>query len=108
MNSISLYISHLSGLFIIIIRQAFHEHLQYITRLFLSAHYNQTEPCALRPVLMDKVSCQTYYMYRYDTDTSDSERACLYQHIRTLYCGPEVTYVSRHTCTNVHGLYLYI
>ena len=46
---------------------------------------------------MDKVSRQTYYMYRYDTDTSDSERVCLYQHIRTLYCGPEVTYVSRHT-----------
>ena len=35
--------------------------------------------------------------YRYDTDTSDSEHARLCQHIRTLYCGPEVTYVSRHT-----------
>ena len=45
---------------------------------------------------MDKVSRQTYYMYSYDTDTSDSEHARLYQHTCTLYCGPEVTYLSRH------------
>ena len=84
--------SHLSGWFItILFRQAF-MNTQHILSVLSHRHTIQNWPCALRHCTHSPCSRQRT-IYSYDTDTSDREHARLYQHIRTLYCGPDVLYM---------------
>ena len=59
---------------------------------FQSAHYIKLAMCsaALYSTAHVPAKCT---MFVYDADTSDREHARLYQHICTLYCGPDVPYM---------------
>ena len=84
--------SHLSGWFIKHIYPAsLHEHNIYYPSFPIGTLY-KTGHVLCGTVLIAHVPAKRT-IYSYDTDTSDSEHARLYQHICTLYCGPDILYM---------------